>query len=131
MRAARLSAELVLYRLRLPRKLRDESLTEILGEALAGLSHDAASGEPDPSARVALRAAESLVSRSRIVANTCLYRALGRYRLFRRAGYRAVFVMAIRRDEDGGEGHAWIEFDGVPWRERVAPELIVTLRYPE
>ena len=115
--------------MQLPRRLRHESLADLLGEALA-YEPRAVPRTPDGDALTALRAAESLVARSRIVANTCLYRALGRYRHFRRAGYRPVFVMAIRRDEDGGEGHAWIEIDGVPWRERIPPELIVTLRYP-
>jgi Transglutaminase-like superfamily len=128
-RAARLGAGLIQYRLGLERRIRRDSLTDILREV-----EEQARAMPvralDREALFALRAAESLLRRARVVPNTCLFRALGRYAVLRRSGYRAVFVMGMRAVRDGGIGHAWIEIDGAPFQETIAPELVDTLRYP-
>jgi hypothetical protein len=125
------AAYVVRYRVGLERQMRTESLAAILGEIEASAAPTARSaGTPDRVLLFALRAGESLVGRARVVPNTCLFRALGRYAFFRRHGHEAVFVLGLRSDDEGGEGHAWIELDGVPFRESIAPELVVTLRHP-
>ncbi len=137
-RGVRAAAYVVRYRVSLGRRMRVDSLTAILGDIEAG-APNGGRGRSATSTRgrisdralfFALRAGESLVSRMHVAQNTCLFRALGRYALLRRHGRDAVFVMGLRSDADGGEGHAWVELDGVPFRESLAPELVVTLRHP-
>jgi Transglutaminase-like superfamily len=128
-RAVRMGVGLVRYRIGLGRRVRAESLTDILGEIEAD-APSTPGGAPDREALFALRVAESLVRRARVIPDTCLYRALGRYALLRREGYRAVFVLGLRAVRDGGKGHAWIEVDGAPFQETIGPELVDTLRYP-
>ena len=130
-RGIRITTYVVRYRVGLARRIRRNSLSAILGDIEAAASRArGAPRSPDPTFLLALRAGESIVSRARVAPNTCLYRALGRYALFRRHGHRAVFVMGLRSDADGGEGHAWVELDGVPFGESIAPDLVVTLRHP-
>ena len=118
-------------RIVLGRKMRTESISGILRAIDARAPYgEAGVSAPDGVLLFGLRAGESIVSRSHVAPNTCLFRALGRYSLFRRHGHRAVFVMGIRSEIDGGEGHAWVELEGVPFRESIAPELVVTLRHP-
>ncbi len=132
-RSLRATAHVVRDRIVLGRRMRTDSLAAILGdiEATAAPSTEVASEPPDRALLFGLRAGESIVSRAHVAPNTCLFRALGRYALFRRHGHRAVFVMGIRSDADGGEGHAWVELDGAPFRESIAAELVVTLRHPQ
>ena len=131
-RGLRATAYVIRYRVGLGRRLRTDSLSAILGdvEASAARAVEASPQRPDGALLFALRAGESIVSRARLAPNTCLYRALGRYALFRRNGHRAVFVLGLRGEDDGGEGHAWVELDGVPFGESIAPELVVTFRHP-
>ena len=86
-----------------------------------------------PRARLeqALARAERLLARLRpAVPDTCLYRALGRYALYRRAGMPVCFVAGVHPWARELVGHAWLELDGVPVGEEVDPRLQVTLRYP-
>jgi hypothetical protein len=132
MTGVRIAAYVIRSRVRLARRMRTESLSAILDDidATATRAGRSPPRPPDRAMLLALRAGESIVSRARVAPNTCLFRALGRYALFRSHGHRAVFVLAIRSDTDGGEGHAWVELGGVPFGESIAPELVVTLRHP-
>lgn len=63
--------------------------------------------------------------------NTCLYRALARYRVYRRMGVPVEFVMGVVPLGDGNlKGHAWLEFGGRPLFETLDSDFHVTLRHP-
>lgn len=74
--------------------------------------------------------AESLADRIPRLPRTCLYRCLARYAVFRRHGFPAQFVMALSPRGPDEDGHAWLEFDGVPYREARSREFVVSFRYP-
>lgn len=75
--------------------------------------------------------AESLVEHVPRLPSTCLYRCLARYAVFRRHGFPAEFVMALSPRGPDEDGHAWLEFDGIPYREDRAAEFVVSFRYPK
>jgi hypothetical protein len=75
--------------------------------------------------------AERAVARLPWVANTCLFRALARYALLRRAGADAAFVMALRPEGVEADGHAWVELEGKPFEEPGdVTHYKITFRYP-
>jgi hypothetical protein len=79
-----------------------------------------------------LRITEAICRRTRIVPDTCLYRALTRYALLRRAGYAAEFVMGMNpRPRDDLTAHAWVELNGVPYRETLDAAMVVNYVYPD
>lgn len=81
--------------------------------------------------------AEKILARLPLHPNTCLYRALARYALLRRAGYKARFVMGIfdhsqtpAKQSQALSGHAWVELFGKAQGEKLDPRLVVTYAYP-
>ena len=58
--------------------------------------------------------------------NTCLFRALARYSIGRRARVDVELRLGVRGDL---EGHAWVLRDGVPWLEPAAPPHEVTFAH--
>lgn len=72
----------------------------------------------------ALPRLERWVSRARVLSDTCLYRAAGRYVVLRAAGLAPRLVVGAERDEArhaGLIGHAWVELGGVPFLEPEDP----------
>jgi hypothetical protein len=122
---APVAARAVATRLRLASLMRRSSLPELL----RALSPDAVVARPLVVVEEALSISQRIVGRLRGVPDTCLYRSLGRYATLRRAGHPVRFVMAL--DPKKGEGHAWLELDGVPLGEEIDPGLTVTFSYPE
>jgi Transglutaminase-like superfamily len=79
-----------------------------------------------------MRIVEALCRRSRILPDTCLYRALTRYALLRRFGHPAKFVMGMDpRARDDLTAHAWVELDGKPYQEVLDARMVVTYVYPD
>lgn len=129
-RRLRLGTQAVALRLRLGSWLRRRSLPDLL----RALTVDAPAGEPIPLCQVeeALGASEALLARIRLLPDTCLYRALARYAVLRRAGHPARFVMGIKPPASGEiTGHAWVELDGAPAFEEAPADLVVTFSYPD
>jgi len=64
----------------------------------------------------------------------CLRRSALLYFVLRSAGQKPVLVIGVRRtaQPSGLDGHAWIELDGQPFRERFEGlgEMTVMRRYP-
>ncbi|MFT3775555.1 MAG: lasso peptide biosynthesis B2 protein [Minicystis sp.] len=77
-----------------------------------------------------IAASEQVIERLRVVPDTCLYRALARYAVLRRAGHPARFVMGLDPRASDISGHAWVEIDGEPVGETLDPGLTVTFQYP-
>lgn len=78
-----------------------------------------------------VRIAEALCRRTPFLPDTCLYRALTRYSLLRRAGYPAKFVMGMNpRPRENMTAHAWVELNGVPYRETLDVAMVVNYVYP-
>jgi Transglutaminase-like superfamily len=73
---------------------------------------------------------EALTRRVPLVPDTCLYRCLARYAMFRRHGFEPQFVLAVSPRGVDEDGHAWLEFDGQPYREDRAADFVVSFRYP-
>jgi len=79
-----------------------------------------------------IRFVEAICRRTRFLPDTCLYRALTRYALLRRAGYPAKFVMGMNpRARDDLTAHAWAELNGVPYRETLDVAMVVNYVYPD
>jgi hypothetical protein len=125
----RLRAHAAVVRLRLASLLRRRSLPGLLGELTP--APDEVDPMPLASVEEALASVEAILERVRVVPDTCLYRALARYAVLRRAGHAARFVMAVKRRAPELTGHAWIELDGEPYCETVDPDLAVTFAYPD
>lgn len=85
---------------------------------------------PVADVRDAVVLSERWVSRSRVVPDTCLYRALTRFALLARHGHDAAFVLAVVDGEPDVTGHAWVELDGEPFAEELDRDYVVTLRRP-
>jgi hypothetical protein len=123
-------AELVVLRLSLPSRLAREPLDTLL----AGLTPVTRAPTPDSASalhRRDLLRVERGVARLPWVPSTCLYRALARYALLRRHGVPAVFVMGLGAEGVKGNGHAWIELEGLPFEEPDdVTRYAVTFRYP-
>ena len=113
-------------RLRLPGLLAQEPLDVLLMRLTAAgrRKGDFASLER------AVDRAEALVERAPGLPRTCRYRCLARYAVFHRHGFRSEFVMAISPRGTDEAGHAWLEFQGKPYREEHAREFVVSYRYP-
>jgi hypothetical protein len=101
-----------------------------LPEVLSALTPRAVRRAPRDLAEDAARASERLARRLRVVPDTCLYRALARYAVLRHAGHPARFVMGLDPAAAQIEGHAWVELDGEPVGETLAPGLKVTFSFP-
>ena len=56
--------------------------------------------------------------RGRLARGTCLERSLLSYRFLTEAGADAKLIIAVRREEDSFEWHAWVTRDGQPVHER-------------
>lgn len=78
----------------------------------------------------ALDRAEALADGVPWLRRSCLYRELARYAVFRRFGCEPVFVLAVHPNGVEQDGHAWLEFGGVPYREPRAHEFVVSFRFP-
>jgi hypothetical protein len=126
--AARLSAAALLDRRPLP---------AVLGALTPGHDGGSAPMPPRASHAVPLDVAESVIAASErlferlhLLPDTCLYRALARYAVLRRAGHPARFVMGLDPKAADIVGHAWVELDGEPVGETLEPGLTVTFSYP-
>jgi hypothetical protein len=65
------------------------------------------------------------------LANTCLYRSLGRYAVYRGSGLPVRLVVGAYPGADGElVGHAWLELEGLPVGEAVDPRYRVTFSHP-
>ena len=126
--SARVTTDLIAVRLKLRAILRSRPLPAVL--AVLTPPRAPRASVPMPILDRAIHAAEDILSRLGIVPDTCLYRSLARYAVFRRAGHRVRFVMGIQRNVADITGHAWIELDGQPYDESPDPEMIVTFSYP-
>jgi hypothetical protein len=69
--------------------------------------------------RIALRALV-MVRRATGIAGTCLSRSLALWTLLRRRGLETELVIGYRRNNGKIEGHAWLEFEGIPINEEAA-----------
>jgi Transglutaminase-like superfamily len=126
---AQAAVHLLWLRLRLPRLL----ATRPLDALLRGLTQSPPWYRVSSSFQAlegALDQAERVAERIPRLPRTCLYRCLARYAVFRRHGFPAEFVMAVSPRGPDEDGHAWLEFDGVPYREDRAAEFVVSFRYP-
>jgi hypothetical protein len=121
-----LAVEAVAARVRASRLLGRRSLPAVLGALTPRITRDV----PRDTAEGAIEASERLLSRLRVVPDTCLYRSLARYAVLRGAGHPARFVMGLDPKKRDIEGHAWVELDGEPVGEIIEPGLTVTFRYP-
>lgn len=121
----RLSATALALRLSLPLRVARSSLPALL-DALSRGTNDPA---PLDVIDEALARADAITVRLPFVPDTCLYRSLARFSMFRRAGHAARFVMGLSRPGQI-EGHAWVELDGAPYGEELDPDLVVTYAYP-
>jgi Transglutaminase-like superfamily len=114
--------------LTLPRLLATVPLDALLARLSTGL------GAPNSISFAVLEravdGAESVAERIPLLPRTCLYRCLARYAVFRRYGFPAEFVMAVSPRGPDEDGHAWLELDGVPYREERSGEFVVSFRYP-
>ena len=124
------TAQALDLRIRLPRWVPTVPLPRILRALTPAYSSAATTALPEIGR--ALRIVEAFSRRARIVPDTCLYRALTRYALLRRAGHAAKFVMGMDpRAREDLTAHAWVELDGVPYRETLDARLVVTYVYPD
>jgi hypothetical protein len=74
--------------------------------------------------------AEAWADRLPWLRRSCLYVSLERYAVFRRFGHSPQFVLALDPKGPDSDGHAWLEFDGVPYQEPRASEFVVSYRFP-
>jgi hypothetical protein len=75
---------------------------------------------------------EALVTRLRLAPDTCLYRSMARYALLRGHGVRATFCMGVNPPPYSSTGHAWVEDEDGPYRERIDDgQYVVTLWRPQ
>ncbi len=125
-RAIDLAARAIAVRIAAAPLLRARSLPGVL----ASITPSKSSPLPRDEAERAIAIAESIVSRARVLPDTCLYRSLARYAALRRAGHAARFVMAVANSEPEIEGHAWVEIDGIPVGETLDPGLTITYSFP-
>ncbi len=56
--------------------------------------------------------------RGRLARGTCLERSLLSYRFLTEAGADAKLIIAVRREDDSFQWHAWVTRDGQPVHER-------------
>lgn len=56
--------------------------------------------------------------RGRLARGTCLERSLLSYRFLTEAGADAKLIIAVRRDDESFQWHAWVTRDGQPVHER-------------
>lgn len=124
----RISLGLVAHRALMQRRFEKRSLDALLASLtshLSGRQRVSLAG-----AERSIRRAERL-SRAFDLPDTCLYRALARYAVLRRAGFPAVFLMGLPRAGGGEPGHAWVEVLGRPFAESASvAEFAVTFRHP-
>lgn len=120
------SIQLFWVRLRLPALL----VTRSLDDLLADFSVRTSAASSFRSLERALDQAEALTERLPLIPRTCLYRCIARYALFRRYGFPVEFVMGISPNGPDEDGHAWLEFEGEPYREPRAQEFVVAFRFP-
>lgn len=121
------AARAVATRLRLVSLMRGSSLPELL----RALAPNRVEPAPIEVVERALSASQRFVELLRVVPNTCLYRALTRYAMLRRAGHPVRFMMALDPEAADVVGHAWVELDGQPLGEEIEPRFAVTYSYPE
>lgn len=115
-------------RFRLPRLLASEPL-DTLVQDLGRSSPSSALGFDDTLS--VIRVAEAFLARCPGVANTCLYRALGRFAVLRAEGLSVEVVIGMRDDGSHEKGHAWILVDGVAFDEddaHEASQMTITFR---
>ena len=101
-----------------------------LPAVLARLTPRGSRAAPRELAEETIASVERAVERLRVLPDTCLYRALARYAVLRRAGHAARFVMGLDPTRPDIEGHAWVELDGEPVGETLEPGLTITFAYP-
>lgn len=123
----RLGALTLSLRVRLDRMLQRRSLPGLLDSLTP---KGTSTRVPLPTVEDALLAAEKVARRLRVVPDTCLYRALARYAVLRRAGHPARFVMGLSPRAPEITGHAWVELDGAPMGETLDDDLVITYAYP-
>ena len=125
---AHVRIQLLWLRLQLPALLASEPLDELLGR-LAGAA-TGSRGWMLPDLERTLERAEAWADRVPFLPRTCLYRSLARFALFRRHGFPVAFVMGVSPRGTEEDGHAWLEFEGRPYREERAGEFVESFRYP-
>ena len=121
-------AEALGLRVALPILLR----TLPLDGVLRAITPTRAAGAPDAGALEAIERATDLITRDLPMTRTaCLKRALMRYRMMRRGGFEARFVLGVRPGgEDGFEAHAWVCLGGEPLMERDPVDYRETFSWP-
>ena len=127
-----LGACVALFRLRrrLPDMLEAEPLDVLLGRLSAG-SRWRRRPLHRERLEVSISATEAVLTRLGLASNTCLYRSMGRYALLRSHGIPVIFVMGIGQPPDTATGHAWLEDDAGPYREKIKQDqYIVTFCHP-
>lgn len=127
-RALAQTAEVMALRLGLARRVRKNSLPDLLRSLTP--ARPAARPVTLTSVEQSLLAAEGILERVPLLPDGCLYRALARYAVLRSAGHQARFVMGILPKSDDIKGHAWVELEGEPYGEELDPALVVTYSYP-
>lgn len=127
-RKGRLSAEYVLLRVDVARGFDERPIDELLsrlsrpGRASARVDLD--------DVLASIRRAESVLNHLRRHPDSCLQRAVARYSLLRRLGYRPRFVMGVHSADHQEKGHAWVELDDATVLEGNTPRYHVTYVYP-
>ncbi|HEY4157334.1 MAG TPA: lasso peptide biosynthesis protein [Polyangiaceae bacterium] len=124
--SARAAVQLCWLRARLPGILARTPLDTVLRE-LTPARTSAAFADVER----AVDRAEALADRVPGLRRSCLYRELARYAVFRSFGCDPAFVLAVHPRGVEEDGHAWLEFSGVPYREPRAEEFVVSFRFPE
>lgn len=103
-----------------------------LDRVLAAITPRARGAAPRAGALAIIERATDAVTRDFGPTRTaCLKRALMRYRMLRREGYAARFVIGVRPGgADGFEAHAWVTLDGEPLMEREPVDYRETFAWP-
>lgn len=126
MSVARAIVTLAALRVRLPFALALRPLDRVVTSAERGPAVDL----DDPALTTAIEVVERWVRFARVVPDTCLYRALARWAVLRRAGRPVRFVMGVREGGADLVGHAWVEEHGAPLGEVLDAAYVVTYVHP-
>lgn len=122
------AGEVVAWSVTLPRWYASSSLPAVLArvDALTARRR-VASGWSARHSR-ALQLAERIAARTPRTQPTCLFRALVRFAVMRRRGLGVRFVMGVER-ACSERAHAWVEIDGAPFEDGLAPFHVTTFAY--
>ena len=76
----------------------------------------------------ALELTNAIFARTDRKTNTCLYRSLTRFGLYRQCGYSPIFFMGINPTTE--QGHAWVTVGDLLFDDDQSAAMTITYRYP-